>query len=302
MQAELERSNERLASFAGQVSHDLKTPLTTLSLSLVADARAARGGRARARSPSGFWTAPSTAPRGWPTSSTTCSTTPGSGAPSSPPMSTSTSCSARCSRTWHRSSPTSRCTSAGCPRCSATAPSSAPCSRTCSATPPATARDERPLEVHIAATTGAARLADRDHRQRPRRTARGPAPRLRAARAGRRVGRGHRASAWPPAAGSSAPTAAGSASTRRPHRGRDVLVRAARLTGDPPVPYGRVSGTPARTAGRPRLASAAAWPAGSAPGRPRRRARRPSCWRRCRARRRPGPGSTAGRPRSARSS
>jgi signal transduction histidine kinase len=34
MQAELGRSNERLASFAGQVSHDLKTPLTTLSLSL----------------------------------------------------------------------------------------------------------------------------------------------------------------------------------------------------------------------------------------------------------------------------
>ena len=34
VQAELERSNERLASFAGQVSHDLKTPLTSLSLSL----------------------------------------------------------------------------------------------------------------------------------------------------------------------------------------------------------------------------------------------------------------------------
>ena len=34
LQAELERSNERLASFAGQVSHDLKTPLTTISLSL----------------------------------------------------------------------------------------------------------------------------------------------------------------------------------------------------------------------------------------------------------------------------
>jgi signal transduction histidine kinase len=34
VQAELERSNERLASFAGQVSHELKTPLTTLSLSL----------------------------------------------------------------------------------------------------------------------------------------------------------------------------------------------------------------------------------------------------------------------------
>ena len=34
VQAELERSNERLASFAGQVSHDLKTPLTTLSLTL----------------------------------------------------------------------------------------------------------------------------------------------------------------------------------------------------------------------------------------------------------------------------
>jgi signal transduction histidine kinase len=33
-QAELERSNERLPSFAGQVSHDLKTPLTTLSLTL----------------------------------------------------------------------------------------------------------------------------------------------------------------------------------------------------------------------------------------------------------------------------
>ena len=34
VQAELERSNERLALFASQVSHDLKTPLTTLSLSL----------------------------------------------------------------------------------------------------------------------------------------------------------------------------------------------------------------------------------------------------------------------------
>jgi signal transduction histidine kinase len=34
VQAEVVRSNERLASFAGQVSHDLKTPLTTLSLSL----------------------------------------------------------------------------------------------------------------------------------------------------------------------------------------------------------------------------------------------------------------------------
>ena len=34
MRAELERSNERLSSFAGQVSHDLKTPLTSLSLSL----------------------------------------------------------------------------------------------------------------------------------------------------------------------------------------------------------------------------------------------------------------------------
>jgi signal transduction histidine kinase len=34
VQAELQRSNERLAAFAGQVSHDLKTPLTSLSLSL----------------------------------------------------------------------------------------------------------------------------------------------------------------------------------------------------------------------------------------------------------------------------
>ncbi|MXG92165.1 ATP-binding protein [Nocardioides flavescens] len=34
LQADLERSNERLDGFAGQVSHDLKTPLTTLSLSL----------------------------------------------------------------------------------------------------------------------------------------------------------------------------------------------------------------------------------------------------------------------------
>lgn len=34
MRDELERSNERLASFAGQVSHDLKTPLSSLSLSL----------------------------------------------------------------------------------------------------------------------------------------------------------------------------------------------------------------------------------------------------------------------------
>jgi signal transduction histidine kinase len=34
LEAELERSNERLALFASQVSHDLKTPLTTLHLSL----------------------------------------------------------------------------------------------------------------------------------------------------------------------------------------------------------------------------------------------------------------------------
>lgn len=34
MRRQLERSNERLASFAGQVSHDLKTPLTSISLSL----------------------------------------------------------------------------------------------------------------------------------------------------------------------------------------------------------------------------------------------------------------------------
>ncbi len=34
VKVELEHSNERLSSFAGQVSHDLKTPLTTLSLSL----------------------------------------------------------------------------------------------------------------------------------------------------------------------------------------------------------------------------------------------------------------------------
>jgi signal transduction histidine kinase len=34
MKNELARSNERLSSFAGQVSHDLKTPLTTVSLSL----------------------------------------------------------------------------------------------------------------------------------------------------------------------------------------------------------------------------------------------------------------------------
>jgi signal transduction histidine kinase len=34
IRSELERSNERLASFAGQVSHDLRTPLTSLMLSL----------------------------------------------------------------------------------------------------------------------------------------------------------------------------------------------------------------------------------------------------------------------------
>lgn len=34
MRRQLERSNERLASFAGQVSHDLKTPLTSISLAL----------------------------------------------------------------------------------------------------------------------------------------------------------------------------------------------------------------------------------------------------------------------------
>ncbi|GAB3266224.1 sensor histidine kinase [Nocardioides dilutus] len=34
LRARLARSDERLASFAGQVTHDLKTPLTTMSLSL----------------------------------------------------------------------------------------------------------------------------------------------------------------------------------------------------------------------------------------------------------------------------
>ena len=34
LRADLERSNDRLAAFAGQVTHDLKTPLTTMSLSL----------------------------------------------------------------------------------------------------------------------------------------------------------------------------------------------------------------------------------------------------------------------------
>jgi len=34
VRARLEKSNERLASFAGQVSHDLKSPLTTVALSL----------------------------------------------------------------------------------------------------------------------------------------------------------------------------------------------------------------------------------------------------------------------------
>ena len=67
VQAELERSNERLASFAGQVSHDLKTPLTTLSLSLslIREQLAGRPGRRRVRRR--FSTAPSTSRRGWPT-------------------------------------------------------------------------------------------------------------------------------------------------------------------------------------------------------------------------------------------
>lgn len=34
LRSDLERSNDRLAAFAGQVTHDLKTPLTTMSLSL----------------------------------------------------------------------------------------------------------------------------------------------------------------------------------------------------------------------------------------------------------------------------
>ena len=34
LRGRLERSNDRLAAFAGQVTHDLKTPLTTMSLSL----------------------------------------------------------------------------------------------------------------------------------------------------------------------------------------------------------------------------------------------------------------------------
>ena len=37
MKTELARSNERLASFAGQVSHDLKTPLTTVVPLALAD-------------------------------------------------------------------------------------------------------------------------------------------------------------------------------------------------------------------------------------------------------------------------
>ena len=67
VQAELERSNERLASFAGQVSHDLKTPLTDALAVPVADPRAAPRRRRSCPSPSRCSTAPSTSRRGWPT-------------------------------------------------------------------------------------------------------------------------------------------------------------------------------------------------------------------------------------------
>ena len=65
VQAELERSNERLASFAGQVSHDLKTPLTTLSLSLSLIREQLEDGQVVARVGHRSSTAPSTSRRGW---------------------------------------------------------------------------------------------------------------------------------------------------------------------------------------------------------------------------------------------
>ena len=52
LRARLERSDERLSSFAGQVTHDLKTPLTTMSLSLELIRDAARGRRRRGRTSS----------------------------------------------------------------------------------------------------------------------------------------------------------------------------------------------------------------------------------------------------------
>ena len=67
VQAELERSNERLASFAGQVSHDLKTPLTTLSLSLSLIREQLEDGQVGADVHLRCSTAPSTARSGWPT-------------------------------------------------------------------------------------------------------------------------------------------------------------------------------------------------------------------------------------------
>jgi len=66
VQAELERSNERLASFAGQVSHDLKTPLTTLSLSLSL-IREQLEEDVPGPECVGLLDRPSTARRGWPT-------------------------------------------------------------------------------------------------------------------------------------------------------------------------------------------------------------------------------------------
>ena len=49
LRARLERSNDRLASFAGQVTHDLKTPLTTMSLSLELIRDELEDGASRAR-------------------------------------------------------------------------------------------------------------------------------------------------------------------------------------------------------------------------------------------------------------
>ena len=213
VQAELERSNERLASFAGQVSHDLKTPLTTLSLSLSLIREQLQDGQVVAES--------------------------------APLLDRAINVSARMAdliddvldyarlggtlratevdldfvlgkvlEDLAPSLPTSRCTSASCPRCWATAPSSLPCCRTCSGTPPGTA----PTSARSRCTSPPGTCSARGGSRSPTTAAayRPPNGTGSSSRSPVSTTRSRApASGWPPAAGSSALTAAGSASTPR---------------------------------------------------------------------------------------
>ena len=122
--ARLSTANERLEHFAGQVSHDLKNPLTSVSLSLEAlelDVDRPRPARHRWPGPGAGWT-------GWTDMISDLLAFASQGAASGRrPRRPRRRAGARRSTTWPAGSAPARWPWASCPSCAATPPSCARC-------------------------------------------------------------------------------------------------------------------------------------------------------------------------------